>query len=289
MTVPSDDSVGSEGTAPVDVTIVAVLVGIHVGALLGVVRWATREVPMETVLLAIAMYLLTGFSVTAGYHRLFAHRSYVATRSFRLFFIVFGAGSWQNSVVSWVADHRDHHRHTDQEGDPHAMADGFWHAHVLWLLRPRSGSANPERFSDLAQDVDLMRQHRFYASLAVMVGLLLPAGIAMTWDDLVGGLLIAGFLRGALALHATFCVNSVAHRFGRRPSAVDDTDHATARDNRLVAVVTLGEGYHAYHHRWPHDYRNGHARHHIDPTKWLIWTASKIGLASDLRRADPGP
>lgn len=122
---------------------------------------------------------------------------------------------------------------------------------------------------------------RFYVPLALSVGFALPAGLAWTWGDPWGGLLAAGFLRISVQYEATFSINSVAHSFGRQPYATD----TSARDSAIAAVVTLGEGYHNYHHRFPADYRNGVRWYHFDPTKWWIWALSRIGLAWDLKRA----
>jgi stearoyl-CoA desaturase (delta-9 desaturase) len=124
-------------------------------------------------------------------------------------------------------------------------------------------------------------QDRFYLPLAGLFGFLLPTAIAWSWGDPLGGLLVAGFLRLLVQYHATFAINSVAHTIGRRPYSTS----ISARDSFVTAVLTLGEGYHNYHHRFPGDYRNGILFHHFDPTKWWVWSLSKLGLASDLKRA----
>ena len=110
-----------------------------------------------------------------------------------------------------------------------------------------------------------------------------PAAIAWTWHDPLGGLLWAGCVRLVVQYHATFAINSVAHRFGNRPYS----STTSARDNVLVAMLTLGEGYHNFHHCFPSDYRNGAGRFDVDATKWFISTLAFVGLASDLKRASP--
>ncbi|MDH3730845.1 MAG: acyl-CoA desaturase [Acidimicrobiia bacterium] len=268
-------------------TFVAALVLAHVGAAYAVHRLAVGRVAAPTVALAAVWYLAAGFSITAGYHRLFAHRAYCAVRPLRIAFLVFGASAWQNSVLTWVADHRAHHRHTDRFGDPHAITDGFWHAHALWLLRPGASSSEASRMVDLTADPDVRLQDRIYVPLAVLTGLVAPTLIAWTWHDPINGLLVAGFLRTTLGLQATFCVNSVAHRFGSQPGATSGKRRASARNNRFVSLVALGEGYHFFHHAYPRDYRAGFRRRDLDPTKWLIWCLSTLNLASDLGRRGP--
>jgi stearoyl-CoA desaturase (delta-9 desaturase) len=137
------------------------------------------------------------------------------------------------------------------------------------------------RLSDLWAVRSIRLQHRLYAIAAITAGLALPTAIAWAWGDPWGGLLVAGFLRAALLLQATFCVNSLAHLIGRRTYAPE----VSARDSRITALVTFGEGYHSFHHRFPFDYRNGISRWAYDPGKWLIWSLGQLGLASRMRTA----
>jgi stearoyl-CoA desaturase (Delta-9 desaturase) len=222
-----------------------------------------------------------GLSITAGYHRLFAHRTYRPVACVRWFFLVFGAATFQNSALSWSADHRAHHADTDGPGDPHAVVKGAWFAHIAWLFRRRDASADVTRQTDLWAVRSIRLQHRFYALVAVSTGLFLPAVIAAQWGDFWGGLLVAGFLRVAVMLQATFCINSLAHLVGRPRY----DSGASARDSMLTALVTFGEGYHSFHHRFPFDYRNGVRWWQWDPGKWLIWSLGRTGLASRLRTA----
>jgi stearoyl-CoA desaturase (delta-9 desaturase) len=132
----------------------------------------------------------------------------------------------------------------------------------------------------LERDPLIRLQHVWYVPLAIFVGALLPAAIGSLWGDALGALLVAGWLRLVLQWHATFSVNSLAHSIGRRPYSL----LTSARDSVWVAFVTLGEGYHNFHHRFQTDYRNGIRWYHFDPTKWWIWVMAKVGLARDLRR-----
>jgi stearoyl-CoA desaturase (delta-9 desaturase) len=253
---------------------------IHVAALVGVVRVVADPVA-PTLLLAAVMYVLCGLSITGGYHRLFAHRSYRATRPVRWLFLLFGAGALQNSAVSWGADHRAHHAEADGPADPHAVARGAWFAHVGWLFHRRASSADVTQLRDLWSLRSVRVQHRYYPAVAAGMGLGVPVAVAAVWGDPWGGLLVAGFLRIAVMLHATFCVNSVAHLVGRRRYDAD----VTARDSVFTALVTFGEGYHSFHHRFPFDYRNGIRWWQYDPSKWLIWLLARGRLVSRLRTA----
>jgi stearoyl-CoA desaturase (delta-9 desaturase) len=221
--------------------------------------------------------------VTTGYHRLFAHRSYRPVAAVRWFLLVFGAATFQNSALSWSADHRAHHADTDGAGDPHAVVRGAWFAHVGWLFHRRQSSADVTRLTDLWAVRSIRLQHRWYAAIAIGVGLVLPAVIAAQWGDFWGGLLVAGFLRTAIMLQTTFCVNSLAHMLGSRRYDA----RSSARDSVITALVTFGEGYHSFHHRFPFDYRNGARWWQFDPGKWMIWTLGRTGLASKLRTASP--
>lgn len=256
---------------------------MHLFAVLAVVYMICVRFSGLTLLLASVLFACCGVSITGGYHRLFAHLAYRARWPLRLFYLLFGAASVQNSALAWCSDHRRHHRHTDEAEDPYNIRRGFWWAHIGWVLFKETGRAGPENVADLERDPLLRFQHRHYYSLATSVALLLPVATASLWGDAFGGMLVACFLRLALQYHATFAINSVAHWIGSQPfgSAV------SARDSALTAFVTLGEGYHNFHHRFPSDYRNGHAPHHFDPTKWWIWTMHRARLASNLKRTPP--
>ena len=259
---------------------ILVLILVHVAGVIGVLHAIFVGLPWPTAVLAAFWLGACVLSITGGYHRLFAHRTYRAAPLLRVFYLLFGAASGQGSALRWSSDHRAHHAHTDDEGDPHNIRRGFWWAHIGWLLY-RSPPSDFRNAKDLLEDPLVRLQDRFYLVLAVVVGFVAPLLLAWTWGDPVGGLLLAGFLRLALQYQATFSINSVAHWIGRRPYA----KHSSARDSAITAVLTMGEGYHNYHHRFPGDYRNGVRWHHLDPTKWWIWLLSRLGLARDLRRA----
>ena len=254
---------------------------IHSLAVASIVRLAVNF-SWWTLGLGIAWYFICGMSITAGYHRLFAHRSYRAVWPVRLLLLCFGAASCQRSALKWSADHRNHHRHTDSETDPYAVAHGFWWAHIGWVLSdlPNEEHSLDRPPRDLMNDHLVRWQHRIWFPLAIVFGFVAPAAIGLLWGDALGAFLVAGPLRLVLTWHSTFSVNSFAHRFGHRPYSAD----ASARDSFWVAFLTMGEGYHNFHHRFQTDYRNGVKWYHYDPTKWLVWTLSRIGVTRDLVR-----
>jgi len=257
-----------------------VLILTHLAGIAGIAYSAFVHFSGWTLGLGALWFVACGICITAGYHRLFAHRTYRAATPVRLFYLLFGAASGQGSALRWSADHRVHHAHTDEDQDPHNIKRGFWWAHLGWLLY-RSPPPDPKIIKDLLADPLFRFQDRFYLPLALAFGFLLPALIGSIWGDAFGALLLAGFLRLSLQYQATFSINSVAHSVGRKPYAAD----TSARDSPLAALLTMGEGYHNYHHRFPADYRNGVKPGQFDPTKWWIWLLSSVGLAWELKRA----
>ncbi len=233
--------------------------------------------------LFFAVFLaLGGMSITVGYHRLWAHKTFKARAPVRLLLAVFGGMALQNSILNWAARHRVHHRFVDDvERDPHSIKSGFWHAHIGWMLRAwPTTEADYSRVKDLEKDPIAMWQHRHYWTLAWVTNLGLPLLLGLLFGDVIGMLLLAGVLRLVLSHHFTFFINSLAHMWGRRPYSED----STAVDNGIVALLTWGEGYHNYHHAFQADYRNGVRWWHYDPSKWLINLFAWMGLVKDRRR-----
>jgi stearoyl-CoA desaturase (delta-9 desaturase) len=233
--------------------------------------------------LCFTMLAASGFSVTLGYHRLFSHATFQAKLPVRLVAIIFGAGAFENSVLMWASEHRRHHKHVDHDEDPYDITKGFFHAHIGWLLFKLWPQPPFDNVADLRKDPLVMWQHRYIHIIAVMVGLGLPTLLGLAWDGwagALGGFLIGGVAKVVLLQHGTFLINSACHTIGRQPYST----RCSARDSFFLALFTFGEGYHNYHHEFQHDYRNGVKPWQWDPTKWLIWTLSKLGLVSNLRR-----
>lgn len=251
----------------------------HTLALVGV-GWLIWSWHWQTAVLGLLWFALCGIAITGGYHRLFSHPTYRAVWPLRLVYVLFGAASVQNSALKWSADHRVHHRRVDTEDDPYDIRRGFWWAHVGWVLAKEKRPVDYSSVEDLQRDPFVRFQHRYYVPLAWLMGAIVPLALGLTWGDPIGALLVAGFLRIVLQWHATFSVNSFAHWMGRQPYGTDNT----ARDSWVTAIITLGEGYHNFHHRFQTDYRNGVRWFHLDPTKWFVWTMSKLGVTRNLRR-----
>ena len=223
-----------------------------------------------------------GMAVTAGYHRLWAHRTYEAHWSVRLLYLVFGTMALQNSVFAWCAGHRAHHLHVDDVNlDPYSARRGFWFSHIGWMLREYpSGRPDFSNIPDLKRDPMLAFQHRYYVPLALATNIGLPLILGILFHDVWGMLILAGVLRLVWSHHVTFFINSLAHMWGSRPYTEDNS----ARDNPVLAVITYGEGYHNFHHIFAHDYRNGVRWWQWDPTKWLIAGLQLFGLTRRLKR-----
>lgn len=225
---------------------------------------------------------LSGLSITAGYHRLWSHRTYKASKPMKWALAFFGIFSLQNSILIWAARHRIHHRHVDDVNeDPHSIKTGFWHAHMGWMIRDwPTSKVDLDQVPDLQNDEVVMWQHRVYWPMVWILNLGVPAVIGLMFGDVIGTILLAGAFRLALSQHCTFFINSLAHTWGKR----NYSDENTARDNGVIALLTWGEGYHNFHHAFQADYRNGLRWWDFDPGKWLIATAAALGLAYDLRR-----
>ena len=225
---------------------------------------------------------LSSLGITAGYHRLWAHRAYEAALPLKILLMIGGTFAVQNSILFWASGHRTHHRHVDDvDHDPYSIKRGFWYAHLGWMIRDHSPSEpDYKNAPDLLNDKLVMFQHKYYVPMVIAVHVGLLGGVGWAVGDVWGVVLLGGLLRLIISHHVTFFINSLCHMWGKRPY----TDENTARDNFILAILTWGEGYHNYHHIFQYDYRNGVKWWQYDPTKWLIWTSAKLGLAKNLRR-----
>ena len=223
-----------------------------------------------------------GLSITVGYHRLWSHRTYQAHPIVKWFLLIGGTLAVQGSVFDWCAGHRLHHRHVDDiYQDSYSAKRGFWFSHIGWMLKNYpSGHYDYKNIPDLKADPVLVAQDKYYALWILLANIGLPALFGWMVGDIAGTLVLAGLLRLVLSHHFTFFINSLCHMFGTRPY----TDTNTARDNPILAIFTWGEGYHNYHHFFQYDYRNGVKWWQYDPSKWIIYGLSKIGLTWDLKR-----
>ncbi len=223
-----------------------------------------------------------GLAITGGYHRLWSHKTYDAHWSLRLIYMVLGSMALQNSILVWSSGHRDHHQYVDDnDRDPYSAGRGLWFSHIGWMLRRYpSGTPDFSNVRDLQKDPIVAFQHRYYYVLAIGLNILVPLALGWLHGDVWGLFLLAGVLRLVVSHHFTFLINSLAHYWGRQPY----TDQNSARDNGWLAVLTYGEGYHNFHHLFAHDYRNGVRWWQWDPSKWIIWSLSYVGVTFKLRK-----
>ncbi|MCC6142069.1 MAG: fatty acid desaturase [Nitrospira sp.] len=235
--------------------------------------------------LAFIMYIVTGMGITVGYHRLIAHQSFECPDWVKRCALVAGGWALQNSALIWCADHIRHHARTDTDEDPYNASRGFWHSHCGWLFYETPHRTDKYEIR-LRRDPVILWQHRYYWAI-VASGLALPFVLGVLWhQSWIGGvssLLLGGLFRMFMVLNSTFTINSLCHMVGSQPHGTQDS----SRDSWLISFVSFGEGYHNYHHTYARDYRNGPKWYNFDPSKWIIYTLSLFGLATNLRRLDP--
>jgi stearoyl-CoA desaturase (delta-9 desaturase) len=243
------------------------------------------------------MYLLTAIGITVGFHRLLTHRSFQTSKPLEYVFAVLGSMAVQGPVISWVADHRKHHAHTDAEGDPHSphvghdggargVLGGLWHAHSGWLMSTQ-GRADWKRYAaDLYEDRGMRAIGRQFVPL-VLLGLALPALagylVSGTLAGAATGLLWGGLVRIFFVHHVTWSVNSVCHFFGTR--RFDTDDYST--NVFWLALPSLGESWHHNHHAFPRSAVHGLRGWEIDPSALIIGVLEKLGLAWNVVRISP--
>jgi stearoyl-CoA desaturase (Delta-9 desaturase) len=225
--------------------------------------------------LAAALYAIRMFAITAGYHRYFSHRAYRTSRAFQLVLAVLGASAAQKGPLWWAAHHRDHHRSSDRPDDVHSpLQAGFWWSHVGWILSARHEGTKLERVKDLARYPELVWLDRWHLvpPVALAAGLLLVGGApALLWGF---------FVSTVLLWHGTFFINSLAHVFGRRRYPTGDG----SRNSFLLAVLTLGEGWHNNHHFYASAAKQGFFWWEIDVSYYVLRALAAVGVVRDLRR-----
>ena len=246
----------------------------------GIWYFATQTFSWQPLIAAFVLFVIANMSITTAYHRLFSHRSFKATKAFKLLFAITGASAWQNSIIEWSSGHRRHHRFVDTDEDPYNALRGFWFSHILWICQKNQYSGDLTNVKDLLKDPICAWQHRNYLKISIIYNVGIPVLLGWLTGDILHMVLWAGLIRVVVVHHTTFLINSWAHIFGTQPYS----DQNTARDSAWLAFFTFGEGYHNYHHAFETDYRNGRAWYDWDPSKWLIACLSTTGLVYDLRR-----
>ncbi len=222
----------------------------------------------------VALYWLRIFAIGAGYHRYFSHRAYSTSRAFQFVLAFMSQTTTQKSVLWWAAKHRHHHLHSDTEDDVHSpRQSGFLYAHLGWIFAARHDKADLSKVADFTRYPELMWLHKFELLPAVMLGTLV---------FLIGGwtYLVVGFFWSTVAVyHATFCINSLAHVHGRKRYVTGDD----SRNNWLLALFTMGEGWHNNHHAYQASARQGFRWWEYDPTYYLLRGLAFLGIVWDLK------
>ena len=239
------------------------------------------------VALAVALYALRMFAITAFYHRYFAHRAFRASRGWQFVFAVLGATAVQRGPLWWAAHHRHHHVHSDRPGDAHsAVQDGFLWSHMGWFLARENFATRSHLVRDLARYPELRWLDRYDVAVPAALGVglwALGAWLEAAHPSLGTGpwqLVVWGFCISTVVLfHATFVINSLAHRWGARRYETGDE----SRNNPLLALITLGEGWHNNHHRYPSAARQGFYWWELDLSWYGLKLLAALGIVRDLR------
>ena len=292
--VPRPD-IEDEPNSPLQRFLVGLFVAVPLAALVAAVPllWGWG-LGWHDVVIALVFYCVSGLGITVGYHRYFTHGSFKAKTGLRVALAIAGSLAIEGPVITWVSDHRRHHKYSDREGDPHspwrygddwkALTKGLLYAHVGWLFDPNKTSQ--EKFSpDLLADRRIRRVDRWFPAL-VAVSLLLPALIGglwgMSWHGALTAFFWASLVRVALLHHVTWSINSICHTFGSEDFEVRDK----SRNVSWLAILSFGESWHNLHHADPTCARHGALKGQIDISARIIWAFEKLGWAYDVRWPD---
>jgi len=253
-----------------------------------------QGVPWFALGLTAALIVLLGHGVTIGFHRHFAHRSFDANRPLKISLAVLGTLAFQGSIIGWVADHRRHHRYADRPGDPHSPLwkddtplfgfGGLWHAHLGWCFNV-DATSREHYAKDLLADRDIVWIDRLFVPLAIAT-FAIPFALGYVWNGWAGAVtavLCAGFVRIGITLNGTWSVNSICHRFGKRPFATRDVSTNFAP----LAILTMGEAWHNNHHAFPRSARHGLGHRQLDTSARIIKWFESLGWATNVNWPNP--
>lgn len=257
---------------------------LHAAAFYGLFL-AFTSTKITTTIYTFFMYQLSGLGITAGAHRLWAHKSYKAKWPLTLFLTICNTVAFQDAAVDWARDHRVHHKYSETDADPHNAKRGFFFAHVGWLLCRKHPEVKAKGkgidMSDLYADPILRFQKKYYLIIMPVLAFVIPTMIPMYfWNETFRNAFFANSLRYAFTLNATWLVNSAAHLFGSKPY----DRFINPAENKSVAILAMGEGWHNYHHTFPWDYKTAElGKYSVNLTALFIDTMAKIGWAYDLK------
>ncbi len=260
-----------------------IFLGVHLGCLL------VFFVPFsfKLVLIALILYLIRMFGITAGYHRYFSHRSYRTSRFFQFILALLGLTAGQKGPLWWASHHRRHHLYSDTDKDIHSVKQhGFWHAHVGWILDSGLEECDYSNVKDLQKYPELVFLDKYYylGPLLLCVILVIFGYINVNLNPATTltplALVTYGFfVSTTLLYHGTFFINSLCHMIGNQRFKTGDE----SRNSFIMALVCLGEGWHNNHHYYPSSEKQGFYWWEVDPTHWVLKIFEKLGLVWDLK------
>ncbi|XP_047532043.1 acyl-CoA Delta-9 desaturase-like [Vanessa atalanta] len=262
---------------------------LHTLALWGLWLFATGSIKFTTYLWTAILMFTSTEGVTIGAHRLFAHKSFKATPLLKAILLIFQTMAGQNSVFIWCRDHRLHHRYSDTDGDPHNSKRGFFFSHIGWLMYKKhpyvKDLGRRIDMKDLEADWMVMFQKKYYYYLYFVFALIIPVALPYYYlgESFKNSLLVCYFFRYLLQLNGTWLVNSAAHLYGTRPY----DKKLQPVESWFVSFISLGEGWHNYHHTFPWDYKAAELTMHFNQSANFIRIFEKLGLAYDLKTASP--
>jgi stearoyl-CoA desaturase (Delta-9 desaturase) len=292
---PARPDVEQEQTSLTGQILVGVFVGVPMLALLAAAPLAWGwGLGWHDIVIAVVFYAVSGLGISMGYHRYFTHGSFKARRGFKIALAVAGSLALEGPVLTWVADHRRHHKYSDREGDPHspwrfgndwkALTKGLAYAHMGWMFDPNRTSQ--EKFCpDWLADRDVRRISGWFTPL-IAASFLAPALIgglwAWSWQGALTAFFWASLVRISFLHHVTWSINSICHTFGKEEFEVRDK----SRNVNWLAILSFGESWHNLHHADPTCARHGALKGQIDIAARLIWVAEKLGWVHDVRWPD---
>ena len=257
------------------------LVAYHVALIVGLPFYFAHNTPSTGVVVAaLVLLFVTEIGIGAAYHRFYSHRCFKLNNKVVEGVLLFLATlAFQGSALKWSHDHRRHHAHVDTDDDPYSIRKGFFYAHMGWLFF-KMPPMDMRLVRDLEKNRLVMFQHRWFGTVGVGANAAVCALVGAATGDWLGSFTLVWWARLLVSHHLTWFINSLAHTWG---SKTYSREHS-AVDNFVIAFLTVGEGYHNYHHTFASDYRNGVKWYHFDPTKWTIFLLARLGFATDLRR-----